>query len=55
MTVRVSEIVSNYWKFTRVDGEGALIAPVVRFWPSGMVGGYIVSAIFGSPMNRGSV
>jgi hypothetical protein len=41
MTVRVSEIVSNYWKFTRVDGEGALIAPVVRFWPSGMVGGYI--------------
>jgi hypothetical protein len=36
-----SEIVSNYWKFSRVDGAGALIAPVMRFWPSGMVGGYI--------------
>lgn len=38
MKIEESVLFSNTWKFTRADGQ--LIAPVLRFLPSGLVGGY---------------
>lgn len=39
MNIEESDLVSNTWRFSRESGN--LVAPVLRFLPNGLVGGYI--------------